>query len=88
VIAQDLFSSRLPSIDRKKLSVIENSIYTLNEKLRKENRTKELLNWAKNDFGIDMTQSVRNDFRRKGNKSKLEIINEVDFIFKVKKQYI
>ena len=30
----------------------------------------------------------RNDFRKKGNKSKLEIVNEVDFIFKVKQKYI
>ena len=67
-----------------RLSTIENSIFNLNEKLRKEQRTKELMRWAKHDYGIDMTNSVRNDFRKKGNKSKLEIVNEVDFIFKVK----
>lgn len=71
-----------------KLSVIENSIFSLNEKLRKEQRTKELLSWAKHDYGIDMRDSVRNDFRKRGNKSKLEIVNEVDFIFKVKQKYI
>lgn len=56
--------------------------------MRKDNRTKELMHWAKNDYGIDMTNSVRNDFRKKGNKSKLEIVDEVDFIFKVKQKYI
>ena len=71
-----------------RLSTIENSIFNLNEKLRKEQRTKELLSWAKHDYGIDMTSSVRNDFRKKGNKSKLEIVNECDFIFKVKQKYI
>ena len=67
-----------------RLSTIENSIFNLNEKLRKEQRTKELLSWAKHDYGIDMTSSVRNNFHKKGNKSKLEIVNECDFIFKVK----
>jgi hypothetical protein len=81
---QDLSNSKLPAIDMNKLSVIENSIFNLNEKLRKEQRTKELMQWAKNDYGIDMTSTVRNDFRKKGNKSKLEIVNEIDFIFKVK----
>jgi hypothetical protein len=75
---------KLPAIDLKKLSVIENSILCLNEKIRKEQRTKELMDWAKNDYGIDMTSHVRNDFRKRGNKSRLEIVNEVDFIFKVK----
>ena len=42
------------------------------------------MNWARNDYGIDMTSEVQNDFRKRGNKSKLEIMNEVDFIFKVK----
>lgn len=42
------------------------------------------MQWAKSDYGVDMTHHVRNDFRKKGNKSRLEIVNEIDFIFKVK----
>jgi hypothetical protein len=52
---KDLSSSKLPAIDMNRLSTIENSIFNLNEKLRKEQRTKELLSWAKHDYGIDMT---------------------------------
>ena len=35
-VAHDMSSSKLPAIDQKKLSLIENSIFNLHEKLRKE----------------------------------------------------
>jgi hypothetical protein len=47
-----------------------------------------LINWAQNDYGIDMRSIIQNDYKKKTSKSKIEINDEIDFIFKVRTKFI
>ena len=71
-----------------RLSSIESNIIKVHDKIRKEQRARELLNWARDDYGIDMTSQIQEDYKKKTSKSKIEINDEVEFIFKVRSQHI
>ena len=45
---------KLPAIEMNRLSTIESNIIKVHQKIRKEQRARELLNWARDDYGIDM----------------------------------
>lgn len=74
----------LPPIEQNSLKNIESSMFRINTEVRNKQRVKELLGWARSDYGVKLVQNmhaqrmmIRDPLRK-----------EVNFIFKVKKQHI
>ena len=55
----------------------------MRQKLEKHQRMRELIDWAKNDYGVNMKATIQEK-----KKYKFQIEDEVDFIFKVKEKYV